>query len=86
MPSRGVGPYRLILANIFLTALVELMPRFARSLVPGGELVTAGTIADQEDRLREVAAERGLQVIDRICERRQRGARRWPVLRFQRDG
>lgn len=85
MPARGVGPFRLVLANIFLTALVQLMPRFERSLLPGGELVTAGTTADQEDRLREVAKGRGLRVTDRICERTQRGARRWPVLRFRKE-
>ena len=86
MPARGTGPYERIVANIFLTPLVELLPRFSRSLVAGGELVTAGTTEDQEDRLREEAESRGLRVVDRICERRQRGARRWPVLRLRRDG
>ena len=83
MPARGSGPYERILANIFLTVLVTLLPRFARSLVSGGELLAAGITGDQEDRLREEAEQRGLRVVDRICERTQRGARRWPVLRFR---
>lgn len=86
MPARGTGPYERILANLFLTPLITLLPRFVRSLVVRGELVAAGIMGDQEDRLREEAEGRGLRVVDRICERKQQGARRWPVLRFRLEG
>jgi ribosomal protein L11 methyltransferase len=85
LPPGGVGPYRLILANIFLTILEQLLPRFGRLLAPGGELVAAGITDDQEDRFRESLTERGLRVIDRLCERAQPGGRRWPVLRMRND-
>ncbi len=84
MPPRGAGPYRWIVANLFLTVLGRLTPRFSRSLVAGGELIVAGITDDQEDRLRERAENSGFQVADRICERVQRGGRRWPVLRFRK--
>jgi ribosomal protein L11 methyltransferase len=84
MPPRGVGPYERVLANIFLGPLSGLLPRFARVLAPGAELVAAGILGDQEERLTHAAAERGFEVIDRICERGQPGARRWPVLRLRR--
>ncbi|MBM3286357.1 MAG: 50S ribosomal protein L11 methyltransferase [Candidatus Eisenbacteria bacterium] len=80
MPPRGAGPYRWVLANILLGPLETLMPRMSRSLVSGGELVAAGILAEQEDRFAEACAGAGFKVVDRICERAQRGARRWPVL------
>ncbi len=85
MPPRSAGPYERILANIFLTVLESLLPRMSRALSPGGDLVAAGILADQEDRLRREAEATGLVVIDRICERAQRGARRWPVLRLRKN-
>lgn len=86
MPARGVGPYARILANIFFGPLTSLLPRFARALPPGAELVTAGILVDQEERLAQAARERGFEVIDRICERGQPGARRWPILRMRKVG
>ena len=85
LPARGAGPYRLILANLFLEVLTSLMPRFRRSLRSEGELVAAGITLDQEDQLLEVAEARGLAAVDRICERAQPGARRWPILRLRTD-
>lgn len=84
MPPRGAGPYRWIIANIFLTVLQDLLPRMVRSLEPGGEVLTAGILAEQEEKLVGAAREAGLVVTDRICERAQFGARRWPVLRLRR--
>ncbi len=86
MPPRGSGPYERILANIFFGPLTALIPRFARALSPGGELVLAGILVEQEERLTGTARERGFAVIDRICERGQPGARRWPVLRLRKEG
>jgi ribosomal protein L11 methyltransferase len=86
MPPRGAGPYARILANIFFGPLTGLLPRFGRALAPGAELVAAGILGDQEERLTGAAVERGFEVIDRICERGQPGARRWPVLRLRKVG
>lgn len=86
MPARGSGPYARILANIFLGPLTQLLPRFARALPPGAELVVAGILGDQEERLTRAASDRGFEVIDRICERGQPGARRWPILRMRKVG
>jgi|GEM_PF-6939094 len=84
LPPHGAGPYRWIAANIFLSVLMELMPRFSRILLPDGDLVVAGLLADQEERLTSDARGRGFRVIDRICEPAEPGARRWPVLRMRR--
>ncbi len=43
-------------------------------------MIVAGILADQEERLQGAADDAGLVVTDRICERAQAGARRWPVL------
>jgi ribosomal protein L11 methyltransferase len=86
MPARGAGPYQKILANIFLTVLQELLPRMVRALEERGELLAAGILGEQEERLVSSAKESGLVVIDRICERAQPGAKRWPVLRLRKEG
>lgn len=85
LPARGETRYRCILANIFFSVLMDLLPRFDRALAPGGELIAAGILGEQEERFRAAAEARGLRVIDRICERAQRGARRWPVLWLRKD-
>lgn len=85
MPVRRVGPYRLVLANLFLTILVQLLPRFSRSLAADGELIVAGITGDQEDRLCEETETRGFRVVDRICKKAQPGGRRWPVLRLRKS-
>ncbi len=84
LPTAGAGPYDLLLANIFLSTLVRLMPRMSRALRGGGSLVAAGILADQEDRFRAAAEEAGLVAVDRICEPAQSSGRRWPVLRLQK--
>jgi ribosomal protein L11 methyltransferase len=80
MPAYGAGPYGRVLANLFLTVLEELMPRMARALEPRGEVLVAGILGEQEDRIVTGAAGVGLEVVDRVCERVQPGAKRWPVL------
>lgn len=84
LPPRGAGPYGLILANLFLTVLEALLPRLDRALARGGDLLAAGITDCQEDRFRHAMAARGLEVVDRICEGAQPGARRWPVLRVRK--
>ena len=84
LPARSAGPYQLILANIFLSILIRLLPRFVRALPAGGEMIAAGILGEQEDRLREEAIQRGFDVVDRICDPSQPGGRRWPVLRLRK--
>ena len=44
----GVGPFDMIVANIFLGPLVEMMQTLRRRLKPGGTLIASGIIAPQE--------------------------------------
>lgn len=83
LPAHGVGPYRWIVANIFFSILVDLLPRFSRSLDPAGDLVVAGILGDQEERFTAEAWACGLRVNDRICQPVEPGEKRWPVLRLR---
>ena len=51
-----VGRYPLIVANIYVDALVALAPVFAERVVPGGALVTSGVLRSQQGRLRRAFA------------------------------
>jgi ribosomal protein L11 methyltransferase len=83
-PAHGVGPYRYVFANIFLGVLLDYLPRFSRAVAPGGELLAAGLLLEQEERFLAEAQSRGFKVVDRICEPAGPGARRWPILRLSR--
>jgi len=72
------GPYDLIIANILAGPLIALAPDFAAALVPGGSLVLAGLLADQEPAVRHACFLAGL----RLAARRQAGE--WPVLWLRR--
>ena len=53
----------LILVNILLPIILDLLDRgLARYLAPGGRMILAGVIADQEPQLREALARHGLSV------------------------
>ncbi len=43
----------LLLANILANPLIELAPRFAKSLTPGGQIVLSGILADQAESVAE---------------------------------
>lgn len=47
------GPYDLIIANILAGPLVTLAPSFADALVPGGNLLLAGLLEQQEENVRQ---------------------------------
>lgn len=85
LPARGVGPYERVLANILLGPLLNLLPRMAAATIPGGEILVAGILIEQEDRMRAAAETLRLSIRDRICEPAQRGARRWPVLLMRKE-
>lgn len=68
------GPYDLIIANILAGPLIGLAPHFARSLVPGGQLLLAGLLETQEPQVRAACRAAGL----RIAERKVNGD--WSIL------
>src|SRR6185503_16243137 len=50
--ARRAGRYPLVVANIYVDALVALAPVFAERVAPGGALVTSGVLRAQQGRLR----------------------------------
>jgi ribosomal protein L11 methyltransferase len=71
---RARGPYDLLIANILAGPLIELAPDFARAVLPGGHVVLAGLLAEQEEAVRRAYRFAGF----RLAARAQRGD--WPVL------
>ena len=60
------GPYDLIVANILAGPLIGLAPDFARSLVPGGQLLLAGLLETQEAQVRAACRRAGLRLAARL--------------------
>ena len=60
------GPYDLIIANILAGPLIDLAPRFARHLIPGGHLVLAGLLEAQEAQVRKACRRVGLRIAERL--------------------
>lgn len=60
------GPYDLLIANILAGPLVELAPDFARSVVPGGNLLLAGLLETQEPRIRSAYHRVGFRLARRL--------------------
>jgi ribosomal protein L11 methyltransferase len=71
---RARGPYDLLIANILAGPLIELAPDFARAVLPGGHVLLAGLLAEQEAAVRRAYRFAGF----RLAARLQRGE--WPVL------
>ena len=77
-PARPGRRYPLIVANVYVDALVALEPVLARRVAPGGHLVTSGVLRAQQGRLRRAyAAARW-----RLVRARRRGA--WVTSVFAR--
>jgi ribosomal protein L11 methyltransferase len=53
--ARGRG-YPLVVANLYVDALVELAPALTRRVVGGGKLVTSGVLRSQQSRVRTAYA------------------------------
>ncbi|MDE2301549.1 MAG: 50S ribosomal protein L11 methyltransferase [Sphingomonadales bacterium] len=68
------APYDAIIANILAGPLIDLAPRFARALVPGGQLLLAGLLDSQEAAVRAACRRAGF----RLAAREQRGD--WVIL------
>ena len=70
--------YLLVVANLYVDALVGLEPTFADCIVPGGHLVTSGVLRVQQGRLRAAFAPARW----RLREARRRGS--WVTTIFAR--
>ena len=55
------GKYELIVANLFANLLVELAPRLADRLAPGGTLIVSGLLERQEKEVRRALEACGLR-------------------------
>jgi ribosomal protein L11 methyltransferase len=60
------GPYDLIIANILAGPLIGLAPDFAKSLIPGGNLLLAGLLETQEAGVRAACRRAGLRLAARL--------------------
>ncbi len=74
--SEADETYGLVLANLVATVLVDLAPRLAAHLAPGGTLIAGGIIAPRGDEVVDALAAAGLEV----RERRDDGE--WASLRL----
>jgi ribosomal protein L11 methyltransferase len=68
------GPFDLLIANILAGPLIELAVGFAGQVLPGGRVMLAGLLADQEEAVVAAYEACGFQ----LSERLQRGD--WPTL------
>lgn len=75
--ARGRG-YPLVVANLYVDALVELAPAIAARVAPGGHLVTSGVLRSQQARVRAAYA----PPIWRLRSATRRGA--WVTSVFER--
>ena len=75
--ARGTG-YPLVVANLYVDALVELAPAIARRVSPGGHLVTSGVLRSQQGRVRAAYA----PPLWRLRSAKRRGA--WVTSVFER--
>jgi ribosomal protein L11 methyltransferase len=73
------GEYDLVLANIIARILIELAPRLATAVAPGGTLVLAGIIESREPAVRRTFEAAGLTFVrrDRIED--------WISIVYRRD-
>ena len=77
---RREGPFDLITANILAAPLVAMAPAITDVLAPGGHLVLAGLLDEQEAMVRTAYRDRGLVFVTR----ERRGT--WPTLLMRKPG
>jgi ribosomal protein L11 methyltransferase len=77
LPAAARERYPLVLANLVAALLIELAPRLAAHLEPGGALIASGIITDRADEVVAVLEGAGLDV----RERREDGE--WVALRLE---
>ena len=78
LPPIAAEGYPLVLANLVAAVLVELAPRLAAHVEPGGRLVASGIIAPRADEVVRALADAGLSVETR------RDDGEWVSLRLRR--
>jgi ribosomal protein L11 methyltransferase len=67
LPEAPAGePYPLVLANLVAAVLVELAPRLAAHIAPGGTLLASGIIEGRVDEVMVAFAAAGLAVEERL--------------------
>jgi ribosomal protein L11 methyltransferase len=71
------APFGLVLANLVAALLVDLAPRLAAHLAPGGALIASGIVAERAGEVTEALGAAGLTV----TERRDDGE--WVALRLE---
>lgn len=71
------APFDLIIANILAGPLIELAPKFAAAIAPGGAILLAGLLDSQADDVGEAYKKQKLKLDDR-------GVGEWPVLLCRR--
>lgn len=60
------GPYDVLLANILAGPLVELAPSFSEEVAPGGHVVLAGLLTNQEQSVRRAYRKQGFRLSARL--------------------
>lgn len=60
------APYDLLIANILARPLIDLAPDFARAVAPGGSVVLAGLLIDQEAAVRLAYRRVGFRLARRL--------------------
>ena len=72
------SPYDLLIANILAGPLIELAPDFASSVKPGGSVLLAGLLSEQEQSVRRAYRQAGFRPTARLI----RGD--WSILWLRR--
>ncbi|WP_240782130.1 50S ribosomal protein L11 methyltransferase [Qipengyuania sediminis] len=72
------APYDLLIANILARPLIALAPAFARAVLPGGSVLLAGLLVEQEGEVRRACRRAGF----RLARRLVRGD--WAILWLRR--
>ena len=78
LPDVSTATYPLVLANLVAAVLVELAPRLAVHLEPGGTLVAGGIIAERADEVLDALDAVGLELDERLDDEE------WVSLRMTR--
>lgn len=79
LPEAAGERYGLVLANLVAAVLIDLAPRLAAHLAPGGSLLASGIVAPREHEVVLAMAEAGLAVRGR----RDDGDGEWVSLRLE---
>jgi ribosomal protein L11 methyltransferase len=79
LETASAAPYPLVLANLVAVVLVELAPRLAAHLEPGGMLLASGIIADRGAEVTAALAAAGMALDERVDDGE------WVSLRMTRS-